>query len=114
FQWVPNMDITFTEQDDREVHYPHNDTLVIKINCGSTQLWRVLVDNGSTVDILYYNAFKKMGLSESDLKPAVTPLYGFTGNSIMPKSMIKLMVKVGTYPKISTIMTQFLIVPLYI
>ncbi|PON66053.1 hypothetical protein PanWU01x14_112800, partial [Parasponia andersonii] len=77
------------EQDAREVHYPHNDALVIKINCGSTQLWRVLVDNGSAVDILYYDAFKKMGLNESDMKPAVTSLYRFTSNSIMPRGMIE-------------------------
>ncbi|PON36170.1 hypothetical protein PanWU01x14_330590, partial [Parasponia andersonii] len=96
------MDITFTKQDAREVYYPHNVALVIKINCGSTQLWRVLVDNGSAVDILYYDAFKKMGLSENDLKPDATLLYGFTGNSIMPRGMIDLMVNVGIYPRVST------------
>ncbi|PON69940.1 hypothetical protein PanWU01x14_084040 [Parasponia andersonii] len=109
-QRVPDMDITFTEQDAREVHSPHNDALVIKINCGSTQLWRVLVDNGSAVDILYFDAFKKMGLNESDLKSTVTPLYGFTGDSLMPMGMIKLMVSVGTYPRVSMIMTQILVV----
>ena len=109
-QRVPDMDITFTEQDAREVHYPHNDALVIKINCGSTQLWRVLIDNGSAVDILYYDAFKKMGLSDCDLRPAVTPLYRFTGVSIMPRGMIELLVSVGTYPRVSMVITQFLVV----
>ncbi|PON47583.1 hypothetical protein PanWU01x14_243420, partial [Parasponia andersonii] len=51
-----------------------------------------------------------MGLSESDLKPIVTPLYGFTGNSIMPRGMIELMVNVGNYPRVSMIMTQLLVV----
>ncbi|PON34879.1 hypothetical protein PanWU01x14_340680 [Parasponia andersonii] len=104
------MDITFTEQDAREVHYPHNDALVVKINCRSTQLWRVLVDNGSAVDILYFDAFKKIGLNESDLKPAATPLYSFTGDSLMPMGMIELMVSIGTFPRVSLIMTQFLVV----
>ncbi|PON55571.1 Aspartic peptidase domain containing protein, partial [Parasponia andersonii] len=104
------MDITFTEQDAREVHYPHNNALVVKINCGSTQLWRGLVDNGSAVDILYFDAFKKMGLNESDLKPAAAPLYGFTRDSLMPMGMIELMVSVGTFPRVSSIMTQFLVV----
>ncbi|PON68031.1 hypothetical protein PanWU01x14_098350, partial [Parasponia andersonii] len=62
------------------------------------------------VDILYYDAFKKMGLNKSDLKSTVTPLYGFTGNSIMPMGMIELMVNVGTYPRVSMVMTQFLVV----
>ncbi|PON61209.1 hypothetical protein PanWU01x14_147990, partial [Parasponia andersonii] len=66
---------------------------------------RVLVDNGCAVDNLYYDAFKKMGLNESDLKPTITPLYGFTGDSLIPMGMIELMVNVGTYPRVSTIMT---------
>ncbi|PON52662.1 hypothetical protein PanWU01x14_207720, partial [Parasponia andersonii] len=75
-----------------------------------TQLWRVLVDNGSAMDILCFDAFKKIGLNESDLKPTATPLYGFTGDSLMPMGMIELMDSVGTYPRVSTIMTQFLVV----
>ncbi|PON65900.1 hypothetical protein PanWU01x14_113890 [Parasponia andersonii] len=51
-----------------------------------------------------------MRLNESDLKPAITPLYGFTGNSIMPMGMIELMVNVGTYPRVSMVMTQFLVI----
>ncbi|PON38880.1 hypothetical protein PanWU01x14_309060 [Parasponia andersonii] len=59
---------------------------------------------------MYYDAFKKMGLNESDLKPTVTPLYGFTGDRLMPMGMIELMVNVRTYPRVSKIMTQFLVV----
>ncbi|PON70461.1 hypothetical protein PanWU01x14_081300, partial [Parasponia andersonii] len=73
-------------------------------------LWRVLVDNGNAVDILYFDASKKMGLNESDLKPAATPFYGFTGDSLMPMGMIELMVSIGTFPRVSSIMTQFLVV----
>ncbi|PON41005.1 hypothetical protein PanWU01x14_292940 [Parasponia andersonii] len=109
-QWVSDIDITFTEQDAREVHYPHIDALVIKINYGSTQLWQVLVDNGSAIDIIYYDAFKKMRFSDNDLKPAITLLYGFTSDSIMPRSMIELIVNVRTYPRVSMVMTQFLVV----
>ncbi|PON50855.1 hypothetical protein PanWU01x14_220920, partial [Parasponia andersonii] len=62
------------------------------------------------MDILYYDAFKKIGLNESDLKPTIAPLYGFTGDSLMPIGMIELMVNVGTYPRVSAKMTQFLVV----
>ena len=35
----------------------------------NTNVYRILVDNGSLVDILYYEAFKRMGLKDSDLRP---------------------------------------------
>ncbi|PON65255.1 hypothetical protein PanWU01x14_117720 [Parasponia andersonii] len=74
------------------------------------QLWRVLVDNGSVIDILYYDAFKKIRLSDSDLIPTVTLLYRFTSDSIMPMGLIELLVNVGTYPRVLMVMTQFLVV----
>ena len=44
-----------------------------------------MVDDGSTMDILYLNAYKKMGLTEDDLDPNSSPLYGFTVDHIIPK-----------------------------
>ena len=45
---------------------------------------RILVDNRSSVDILYFQAFERMGLKVSDLKPSPNPVYGFTGDSVVP------------------------------
>ena len=37
-----------------------------------------MVDNRSVVDILYLNAYKRMGLTEDDLDPNSSPLYEFS------------------------------------
>ena len=50
--------IEFSEEDARRLHHPHHDVLVISIWVGDYNMHRVLVDNGSSADILYYPAFQ--------------------------------------------------------
>ena len=103
-------EITFTNADERWVHHPHNDPLVITTTIGNMNVHRTFVDNGSSVDILYLRAYEQMRLGLHQLTPTPTPLYGFTGDSLTPVGSIKLALTVGTYPRISTVMANFLIV----
>ena len=50
----------------------------------NNNVYRILVDNGSSVDILYYQAFQKMGLKVSDLQRSSNLVYGFIGDSVNP------------------------------
>ena len=54
---VDNPTIEFSEDDARRVHHPHDDALVVSLQIGDKNMHCVLVDNGSSVDILYYPAF---------------------------------------------------------
>ena len=51
-----------------------------------------------------------MGLRLHKLTPTPTPLYGFTGDSLIPVGSIKLAMIIGTYPRISIVMANFLVV----
>ena len=92
------------------MHHPHNDPLVITTTIGNMNIHLTLMDKGSSVDILYLGAYKKMGLGLHQLTPTPTPLYGFTGNSLTLVGSIKLAMIVGTYPRISIVMTNLLVV----
>ena len=72
---VENDDITFKESDAHLVHHPHCDILVIIMMMANNNVHRILVDSGSSVDILYYHAFQKIGLKDNDLKPSPNPVY---------------------------------------
>ena len=92
------------------MHHPYVDALVITARVTNSNVHRMLVDNGSIVDIIYLDAYKKIGLTKSELSPTTSSLYGFTGDYVIPRGKIKLVVIVGEYLRISTMMTEFLVV----
>lgn len=58
--WMDDPVISFIEEDARQVHHPHDDALVINLTIADFNTRRVLMDNGSSADILYYLAFQQM------------------------------------------------------
>ena len=60
---------------------------------------QVLVDNGSSADILYYPAFQQMMIDRERLIPTNAPLVGFGGSRVFPLGAVTLSVIVGDYPQ---------------
>ena len=50
--------IGFSEDDARRLHHPHDNALVVSVRIEDYNVHRMLVDNGSSADILYYPAFQ--------------------------------------------------------
>ena len=71
---------------------------------------RVLVDNGSSVDILYYLAFQQMGIGREWLILTNAPLVGFGGTRVLPLGAITVFVVVGDYPQQINKDVMFLVV----
>ena len=103
-------DIAFSDKDAHHVRHHHCDALVIKAMIANNNVHRMLVDNRSSVDILYYQAFERMGLKVSDLKPSPNPIYKFRGNSVIPLGVISLPMTLGKYPRQSYVMADFLVI----
>ena len=55
---VDNPIIGFSEEDARRLHHPHDNVLVVSIRVGDYNTYQVLVDNGSSANILYYPALQ--------------------------------------------------------
>ena len=72
-----NQDITFNEDDARGVKQPHNDPLVITLMIEGFNTKRILVDNGSSADIIYLSAFQQLKLDPGRLRPFDSPLVSF-------------------------------------
>ena len=53
---------------------------------------RVMIDQGSGVDIMYPNLYKGLGLQPEGLSKYDTPLVGFDRKIVVPKRQIKLLV----------------------
>jgi hypothetical protein len=58
-KWA-KVPITFTEEDFRLKSMNHNDAMVIKVNIAGWVIEKILVDNGSSANILFLNTFEKM------------------------------------------------------
>ena len=71
---------------------------------------RILVDNGSSVDIIYLLAFQQLKLDEKRLRPFESPLVSFNGDRVYPKGIVTLTVTVGTHPRQLTRQLDFLVV----
>ena len=56
--------IEFLEKNARRLHHPHDDALVVSLRVKDYNMHRVLVDNGSSADILYYLAFQQMRIDK--------------------------------------------------
>ena len=48
--------IGFLEEDARRLHHSHDDALIVSVRVKDYNMHWMLVDNGHSVDILYYPA----------------------------------------------------------
>ncbi|XP_074346144.1 uncharacterized protein LOC141684906 [Apium graveolens] len=103
-------DITFTEADARHVHHPHNNALVVTIFIGGLNVHKVLVDNGSSYNILSYATYQKMGLLDKEMSPAYNELFDFTGGLMCVIGRVKLPVTLGDEPLSATQVEEFMLV----
>ena len=102
--------ISFTDEEAERIHHPHDDAIVITLLIIDYTIRRVLVDNGSSADILYYLAFQQMRLGRDLLCPAYSPLIGFGGMKVQPVGTVTLPVVVESYPQQITKSVNFLVV----
>ncbi|VFQ76140.1 unnamed protein product [Cuscuta campestris] len=94
-KWKKKEPLVFTDEDYPPVLSPHREALVVKVEINNVVVHRTLVDTGSSVNIMYNNTFKELGLSRNDLKPIHTPLSGFTGDTIEAEGTITVRAGVG-------------------
>ncbi|XP_065637740.1 uncharacterized protein LOC136070974 [Quercus suber] len=104
-----DQDMTFNENDARGVKQPHNDPLVVMLTIEGFNTKRILVDNGSYADIIYFPAFQQLKLDPGRLRLFDSPLVSFSNDRVYPKGIVTLAVTIGTYPKQLTRQIDFLI-----
>ncbi|XP_074354344.1 uncharacterized protein LOC141693224 [Apium graveolens] len=95
----PSLVISFSDDDYRPgLIEGHQDALVITTRVGNNTVKKMLVDNGSSVDVLYHHAFSRMDIGDRRLENSRTPLYGFTGNEVHVVGTIDMPVLFGSPP----------------
>ena len=88
-QWS-HMPIVFSEEDVNLLSFPHTDALVIEANIQGWTIGKILVDTGSSADIIFSSTFDR-----NLLQPADIPLIGFGGKRVNALGKITLLVSFG-------------------
>jgi len=87
---IPNVDLTFTKADLRDVVPHDNDPIVISLVTAGRRVHRVLVDQGSSGDVMFLTAFNQLQLFTDQLRPYTECLYGFAGDEVEVRGHIEL------------------------
>ena len=102
--WPPRMiredepAIIFTDEDARWLHHPYDDEIVITFAVANNTTRRVLIDNGSSINILNYPTYQQIRINKELLRPVNLPLIRFEGMKVLPLGTISLLFVVGSYP----------------
>jgi len=85
-----DIDLAFTKVDLRDVVPHDNDPMVITVVTTGRRVHRVLVDQCSSADEMFWSTFNKLQLSPYLLRPYTGCLYGFAGDQVEVRGYLEL------------------------
>ncbi|XP_024011355.1 uncharacterized protein LOC112086613 [Eutrema salsugineum] len=97
--------LIFTEADTIGLHKPHNDALVVELLLDDVEVSRILIDTGSSVNIIFKDALDQLDIPLDKIEPFIEPLTGFDGERCMTVGTVKILIYLARVAKI----IQFLI-----
>jgi len=85
--------ITFTNANFKGIDPCQDDPMVITVQIENLSVMKTLIDQGSSVDILYWSTFKKLCIPENEIQPYDDQVVGFSGERVDTKGYIDLYTK---------------------
>ena len=82
-----NTIISFTDNEVRCLIYPHTDALVVTLSVANGKVLWILIDTGSSVDILF-SVFHQINVGGVVMRSVKTSIYGFGGERVYAEGAI--------------------------
>ncbi|KAL5560242.1 hypothetical protein UlMin_036453 [Ulmus minor] len=95
---LSNDPIVFTEGEARDLWHPHTDAIMVTLRIAGRKVYQILIDNGSSADILFKSALNRMNLIGAKIEPSASSLSGFTGDIVSSKGILNVPVELGYSP----------------
>ena len=99
----------FSDEDKIGTIQPHDDALVVTLRIGGFDVKRVLVDQGSAMEVMYPNLYRGLNLKPGDLAAYDSPLVSFEGKTVTPRGQIKLPIQISS----DVVEVDFIVVDAY-
>ena len=88
--------LSFSDANKQGTIQPHDDALVVMLRIGGYDLKRVMVNQGSAVEIMYPDLYKGLGLKPENLTTYSSPLVSFEDKMVVLKGQIRLLMQAST------------------
>ncbi|XP_068466481.1 uncharacterized protein [Phaseolus vulgaris] len=85
-----NVDLVFTKAGLEDAVPHDNDPVVISAVTAGRKVHRMLVDQGSSADVMFWTTFNKLQLSPDMLRPYGGCLYGFAWDQVEVRGYLEL------------------------
>ena len=109
----PSVDIqptlSFSDEDKIGTIQPHDDALVVMLRIEGYDVKRVMLDQGSSAEIMYPVLYKGLNLRPEDLTAYDSPLVSFDRKVVIPRGQIKLPMQAGS----EVVEVDFIVVDAY-
>ena len=76
--------ISFSDGGLARIHHPHNDGLIITLRVANFKVKGILINQGSSSEVMYIGLFQKLNMKEEDLKKVYATLVKFNKNVVLP------------------------------
>ncbi|XP_073131610.1 uncharacterized protein [Henckelia pumila] len=87
--------LSFSDKDLENPRGAHNDALIISATISNFWVKKILVDSRISADIIFHDAFVKLGISNAQLTPVNTPLVRFSGEIVEALGEVTLPLSLG-------------------
>ncbi|XP_068461572.1 uncharacterized protein [Phaseolus vulgaris] len=102
--------ITFSDDNFKGVDYGQDNPMVISVDVDRFTIRKTLVDQGSSVDILYWKTFKAMRTLEAEMVPYDDHAVSFYGERVGTKGYIELYTTFGQEKNCKTIRIRYSVI----
>ncbi|XP_056690127.1 uncharacterized protein [Spinacia oleracea] len=89
---------------------PHDDPLVLGLEVANFLVKRILVDGGSSANIIFWEAFTQIQIDEKEFTRVNYPVIGFFEATVFPEGSIRLPVQIGEGSVARDLMVDFLVI----
>ncbi|RRT62593.1 hypothetical protein B296_00012627 [Ensete ventricosum] len=106
------IDVIVGGLTSKSEYLDHDDALVITARIANALVKRTMIDTGSSIDILYFDTYLKLGMTNQDLNSMTSILTWLSRDTITPAGIATLLMTFSDEPRTKTLMVPFMVVEL--